>query len=98
MLARKALLETASKQHLPALKKLANESSDEYSEDTEEAGVQNGQLDASANVNITKNVTFSVDALNLTDSLLKYYAANPTQPRAVYENGTQVYAGVHVKF
>jgi iron complex outermembrane receptor protein len=61
-----------------------------------EAG--NGQLDASANVNITKNVTFSVEALNLTDSLLKYYAANPTQVRAVYENGTQVYAGVHVRF
>jgi len=57
-----------------------------------------GELDASANVNITKNVTFTVDALNITDSLLKYYAANPTQVRAVYENGTQVFAGVHVKF
>ena len=61
-----------------------------------EAG--NGQLDASANLNITKNVTFTIDALNITDSLLKYYAANPTQVRAVYENGTQLYAGVHVKF
>jgi len=58
----------------------------------------NGQLDASANFNVTRNITFTVDALNLTDSLLKYYAANPTQVRAVYENGTQVYAGVHVKF
>jgi iron complex outermembrane receptor protein len=58
----------------------------------------NGQLDASANFNVTKNVTLSVDALNITNSLLKYYAANPTQVRAVYENGTQVYAGVHVKF
>jgi iron complex outermembrane receptor protein len=57
-----------------------------------------GELDASANVNITKNVTFTVDALNITDSLLKYYAANPTQVRAVYENGTQLFAGVHVKF
>jgi iron complex outermembrane receptor protein len=57
-----------------------------------------GQLDASANFNLTKNVTLTVDALNLTDQLLKYYAANPTQVRAVYENGTQVYAGVHVKF
>jgi len=61
-----------------------------------EAG--NGQLDASADLNITKNVTFEVQALNITDSLLKYYAANPTQVRAVYENGTQLYAGVHVKF
>ncbi|HEY3887160.1 MAG TPA: TonB-dependent receptor [Caulobacteraceae bacterium] len=61
-----------------------------------EAG--NGQLDASVNFNVTHNVTLSVDALNLTNSLLKYYSANPTQVRAVYNNGTQVYAGVHVKF
>jgi iron complex outermembrane receptor protein len=61
-----------------------------------EAG--NGQLDASVNVNITKNISLSVDGLNLTNTLLKYYAANPTQVRAVYNNGTQVYAGVHVKF
>ena len=26
------------------------------------------------------------------------YAANTTQVRAVYDNGTQVYAGVHFKF
>jgi iron complex outermembrane receptor protein len=62
----------------------------------QEAGF--GQLDASLNVNVTKNVTFSLDALNITNSLLKYYAANPTQVRAVYDNGTQLYAGVHVKF
>jgi iron complex outermembrane recepter protein len=57
-----------------------------------------GELDASANVNITKNITFTVDALNITNSLLKYYAANPTQVRAVYDNGTQLFAGIHVKF
>jgi len=61
-----------------------------------EAG--NGQLDLSADLNITKNVTFMVQALNLTNSLLTYYANNPTQVRAVYDNGTQLYAGVHVKF
>jgi iron complex outermembrane receptor protein len=58
----------------------------------------NGELDASLNVNITPNITFTVDGLNLTNTLLKYYAANTTQVRAVYENGTQVYAGFHVKF
>jgi molybdate/tungstate transport system substrate-binding protein len=47
VLAVKALDETASAQHLPALKKLATETSDEYPEDTEEADIQNGQLDAS---------------------------------------------------
>jgi molybdate/tungstate transport system substrate-binding protein len=45
VLAVKALEETAAAQHLPALKKLATESSDEYVEDPEEADIQSGQLD-----------------------------------------------------
>jgi len=47
VLAVKALEETATAQRLPALDKLATETSDEYGEDAEEAGIQNGQLDAS---------------------------------------------------
>ena len=47
VLAAKALDETAAGQHLPALKTLATEASDEYEEDAEEAGIQTGQLDAS---------------------------------------------------
>jgi molybdate/tungstate transport system substrate-binding protein len=47
VLAAKALEETAAAQHLPALKTLATESSDEYAEDPEEADIQSGQLDAS---------------------------------------------------
>ena len=47
MLAIKALEETSTAQHLPALKKLATETRDVYPEDTEEADVQTGQLDAS---------------------------------------------------
>jgi molybdate/tungstate transport system substrate-binding protein len=46
VLAAKALTETAKAEHIPALNKLATETSDEYPEDTEEAGIQNGQLDA----------------------------------------------------
>lgn len=57
-----------------------------------------GSLDASFNWQVTPSITFTVDALNLTDNLLKYYADNKTQPRAVYQNGTQVYAGVRLKF
>jgi molybdate/tungstate transport system substrate-binding protein len=45
VLAEKALTETATAEHIPALKTLATETSDEYPEDTEEAGIQNGQLD-----------------------------------------------------
>lgn len=47
VLAIKALDETATAQHLPALKTLATESKDVYPEDTEEADVETGQLDAS---------------------------------------------------
>ncbi len=47
VLAVKALDETAAAQHLPALKTLATETSDEYVENTEEADIQTGQLDAS---------------------------------------------------
>jgi len=47
VLAYKALTETANAEHIPALKTLATETSDEYPEDVEQAGIQNGQLDAS---------------------------------------------------
>jgi molybdate/tungstate transport system substrate-binding protein len=47
VLAAEALNETATAQNLPALKTLATETSDEYAEDTEEADIQTGQLDAS---------------------------------------------------
>jgi molybdate/tungstate transport system substrate-binding protein len=47
VLAAEALNETATAQHLPALKTLATETSDVYSEDPEEADIQSGQLDAS---------------------------------------------------
>jgi molybdate/tungstate transport system substrate-binding protein len=47
VLAAKALQETATAQHLPALSTLATESSDVYEEDTEQADIQTGQLDAS---------------------------------------------------
>ena len=45
VLAAEALNETAATQHLPALKTLATEQSDVYSEDPEEADIQTGQLD-----------------------------------------------------
>jgi molybdate/tungstate transport system substrate-binding protein len=69
VLARKALEQTATKQHLPALKKLATESSDEYSETTEQAGIQSGQLDASfmyeADANSQKSPFVKLTGVNL---------------------------------
>ncbi len=57
-----------------------------------------GTLDGSIEVTVTPNVALTLDALNITNNLLKYYALNRTQPRAVYQNGTQLYAGLRVKF
>ncbi len=57
-----------------------------------------GQLDGSINLNLTKHIALTADALNMTNSKLKYYAVNKTQPRAVYANGTQVFFGARVKF
>jgi iron complex outermembrane receptor protein len=57
-----------------------------------------GTLDSSINVPITKNASFNFDVLNITNNLLKYYAANKTQILSVYDNGTQFYAGIRVKY
>lgn len=57
-----------------------------------------GTLDASFAYQIMPNVALTVDAVNITNSLLKYYGANTTQVRAVYNNGTQVFLGIKVKF
>jgi iron complex outermembrane recepter protein len=55
-------------------------------------------LDASVQFTVTDWASFSIDALNLTNQTLKYYAGTETAPRALYSNGTQIYAGVRVKF
>jgi iron complex outermembrane receptor protein len=57
-----------------------------------------GTLDGSLSYQVNPNITLTFDALNMTNSILKYYAANTTQVRAVYENGSQYYAGVKFKF
>nr|MEA2798782.1 iron complex outerrane recepter protein [Phenylobacterium sp.] len=53
-----------------------------------------GQLDGSINYRINEHLELTFDALNITDNNLKYYALNKTQPRAVYENGTQLFFGL----
>ncbi|HEY1604859.1 MAG TPA: TonB-dependent receptor [Allosphingosinicella sp.] len=57
-----------------------------------------GQLDGSLSFNVTKNIALTLDALNITNSKLKYYALTKDQPRAVYVNGTQVFFGARMKF
>ncbi len=57
-----------------------------------------GSLDASVSYNVTDNIALTFDALNLSDEVLKYYADNPTQPRAFYDNGRQFFFGVRMKY
>ncbi|HEV2363519.1 MAG TPA: TonB-dependent receptor [Caulobacteraceae bacterium] len=55
-------------------------------------------LDGSIDFNVTRNIALTFDALNITNSPLKYYAIDRTQPRAVYKNGTQLFFGLRARF
>ncbi len=57
-----------------------------------------GQLDGSISYRINEHLELTFDALNITDNNLKYYALNKTQPRAVYENGTQLFFGLRLRY
>ena len=57
-----------------------------------------GSLDGSLNYRINQNLELTFDALNITNNKLKYYALNKTQPRAVYDNGSQIFFGLRVKY
>jgi iron complex outermembrane receptor protein len=59
-------------------------SSPEFQDDT-------GVLAASLGYQVNRNVGIYLDALNLNNPTLKYYAANTDQPRAFYKNGRQYY-------
>lgn len=57
-----------------------------------------GSLDGSINVSLGHGMSLNIDGLNLTNEKLKYYALSKTQPRAVYENGRQIYVGFRFKY
>lgn len=57
----------------------------------------NGVLSASVGYKINDNFAVSLDAQNLNDPKLKYYASE-VQPRAIYKNGRQFYLTARVKF
>jgi iron complex outermembrane receptor protein len=50
-----------------------------------------GEVNASLNVKINKMFSVHLDARNLNNAKLKYYALNTEQPRAIYQNGRQYY-------
>lgn len=57
-----------------------------------------GSLDGSIDVKVSRNLSLTLDALNLTNQRLKYYALNKSQPRAVYDNGRQVFVGLRFRY
>ncbi len=57
-----------------------------------------GNLSASLGFRLDDHWNFQIQALNLNDPELKYYALNRDQPRSFYDNGRQYYFSVNFKF
>ena len=57
----------------------------------------NGVLSASLGYKFSENFALSLDAQNLNNPKLKYYASE-VQPRAIYQNGRQFYVTARLKF
>ena len=56
-------------------------------------------LDASASVNLTQNISLSLDAINLTDEKqTDDYDNDKNRPARIYKNGRMVFGGVRFKF
>lgn len=57
-----------------------------------------GQLDGSLLLHVTRNISLSLDAQNITNAKLFYFVGDPAIPRAYYDNGRTFYAGVRLTF
>lgn len=55
-------------------------------------------LDASVTANVNEHFAVSLDAVNLTDSLVKQYSGIPERTRAIYDNGRIFYLTLRGKF
>jgi iron complex outermembrane receptor protein len=54
-------------------------------------------LSASLGYTVNDNIALTLDGQNLNNPTLKYYALDPTQPRAFYTNGRQYYLNLRMK-
>jgi iron complex outermembrane receptor protein len=54
-------------------------------------------LNTSVQVTVTDNVSLTFDALNLLNRKLRYTQGDG-MPRAIYDNGRQLYAGIRLKY
>jgi len=57
-----------------------------------------GQWDASANYNYSENVTFTLEAVNLTDEEIVEYNTSKARVMSIYQNGRRFVAGVRINF
>jgi iron complex outermembrane receptor protein len=57
-----------------------------------------GQLSASFNFSLTKNIVLTLSGQNLNNPILKNYVYNKDQPGRFYSNGAQYYAGLRFKY
>lgn len=55
-------------------------------------------LDASLNINLTRNISLTADAINLTGEKIVQFSGTEDRPRAFYDNGRQFYFGVRVRY
>jgi iron complex outermembrane receptor protein len=56
-----------------------------------------GTLSASLGYTMNDHFSITLDAMNLNNPTLKYYALNQSQPRAFYKNGSQYYLNFRFK-
>lgn len=57
-----------------------------------------GVLSASLGYKFNDHFSLNLDALNLNNPTLKYFALNDAQPRGIYANGRQYYLTARIKF
>ena len=55
-------------------------------------------LDASASFKLTKNISLTADAINLTNEKIEQYSGSTVRPRAIYDNGRQFYIGARFRY
>ena len=55
-------------------------------------------LDASLAFNLYKNLTLSLDGVNLTNEKIRQFATDTFRPRAVFDNGRYFLAGIQFKY
>jgi iron complex outermembrane receptor protein len=57
-----------------------------------------GQLDASGTYNLNENISFTLEAINITDEEVVQYNTEKERVMSIYANGRRLVAGVRINF